>query len=98
MQKIYMTSNHVLVRLDDFPEKPVEGGAIYQPDIAQERPFFGEVCAVGPGFYTKKGKFIHTQLKVKDRVCLPWGEGSELKIKGKIYMILPETKIMGVVQ
>lgn len=93
-----MTSNNVMIKLDAFPEKPIEGGAIYQPDIAQERPFFGEVVAVGKGHYTKKGKFIPTQVQKRDRVCLPWGQGNELKIENRIYMIVPETVIIGVIE
>lgn len=93
-----MTGNNVLVELDNFPVKPIPGGTVYQPDIAQERPYFGKVYAVGPGHYTKKNKFVPTEINVNDRVCMPWGEGNELKINGKIFMIISESKILGIVQ
>ena len=73
-------------------------GAIIIPDSAKEKPYEGEVIAVGPGGPDESGKLIPIDLKVGDRVLFGKWSGTEVKLDGVEYLIMKESDIMGVIE
>jgi chaperonin GroES len=73
-------------------------GGIIIPDTAKEKPFEGEVIAVGPGGRDEAGKLIPIDLKTGDRVLFGKWSGTEVKIDGVEYLIMKESDIMGVIE
>lgn len=79
----------------------VEGtsaGGIIIPDTAKEKPFEGEVIAVGPGGRDENGKLIPMDVKESDRVLFGKWSGNEVKIDSVEYLIMKESDIMGVIE
>lgn len=72
------------------PEK--SKGLIEIPDSAKELPLEGVVIAVGSGRYVD-GVLRPLDVQVKDRVLFGKYAGSEVKVKGKDYLILREEEI-----
>ena len=85
----------VVTRID--AEDKTAGGIII-PDTAKEKPFEGEVIAVGPGGRDEAGKIIPIDLKVGDRVLFGKWSGTEVKLDGVEYLIMKESDIMGVIE
>ncbi len=72
-------------------------GGIVLPDSAKEKPFEGEVVAVGDGRITDDGKRQKMEVKVKDRVVYSKYSGTEIKLDGEEYLILSERDILAIV-
>lgn len=72
-------------------------GGIVLPDSAKEKPFEGEVVAVGDGRITDDGKRQKMEIKVKDRVVYSKYSGTEIKLDGEEYLILSERDILAIV-
>jgi chaperonin GroES len=72
-------------------------GGIVLPDTAKEKPQQGEVLAVGPGRLDEKGTRQPMELKKGDKVLFAKYSGTEVKIDGIEYLILPERDILAVV-
>ena len=86
--------DRVVVKRIDAEEK--SAGGIIIPDTAKEKPWQGEVIAVGPGGRDEAGKLIPMDIKVGDRVLFGKWSGSEVKIDGVDLLIMKEGDIMGV--
>lgn len=72
-------------------------GGIFLPDTAKEKPQEGVIRAVGPGRITDKGNVVEMNVKVGDRVLYRKYSGSEVKIDGTEYLIIPEKDILAIV-
>ena len=55
------------------------------------------IRAVGPGRVTDKGSLVEMHVKVGDRVLYRKYSGSEVKIDGTEYLIIPEKDILAIV-
>ena len=66
---------------------------IVLPGTAKEKPQVAEVKAVGPG--TEEVKM---QVNVGDKVLISKYAGTEVKIDGVEYTILPQTDILAIVE
>ena len=88
--------DRVVVTRIDADDKTA--GGIIIPDTAKEKPFEGEVIAVGPGGRDEAGKIIPIDLKVGDRVLFGKWSGTEVKLEGVEYLIMKESDIMGVIE
>ena len=87
--KLVPMGDRVLVEL--VKEEEVVRGGIYIPDAAKEKPTLGKVVATGnrvAPFSVKKG----------DKVLLPKYGGTEIKLDGKEYQLLPEEDLLGVLE
>ena len=93
--KISPIGNKVLVELDPL-EETFNSSVIIRPNIAQEKPVWGKVLAIGEGLYTRKSAFIRTELNAGDRVFIPWRSGHDFKINGKLHIFVKESDIMAV--
>ena len=86
--------DRIVVKRIEAEEKTA--GGIIIPDTAKEKPSQGEVIAVGPGGRDEAGKLIPIDIQVGDRVLFGKWSGTEVKIDGAEYLIMPESDIMGV--
>lgn len=83
--------DRVLVEPGESEETTATGIVI--PDTAKEKPQEGKVLAVGPGRW-EDGKLIPLDVEVGDTVIYSKYGGTEVKIKGKEYLILSERDIL----
>ncbi len=83
--------DRVIVEPAEGEEKTASGIVI--PDTAKEKPQEGKVKAVGPGRY-EEGKLIPLDVKPGDTVIYSKYGGTEVKVKGKDYLILSERDIL----
>jgi chaperonin GroES len=83
-----------MVLLKPSAKEEVSKGGIVIPDTAQEKSNEGDVIAVGPGRMSKDGTREKLDVKVGDVVIYPKFGGTEYKIAGEDYVILPENAIL----
>ncbi|MEE8582964.1 MAG: co-chaperone GroES [Dehalococcoidales bacterium] len=92
MAKLKPLGNMVLLK--PSAKEEVSKGGIVIPDTAQEKSNEGDVIAVGPGRMSKDGTREKLDVKVGDVVIYPKFGGTEYKIGGIDYIILPENAIL----
>jgi chaperonin GroES len=89
-------ADHILIEPIKKEEKSKAG--ILLPETAEkERPEEGKVIAVGPGRKNSAGKRIPMDIKKGDVVIFSKYGPSEIKIKGKEYLIAKEDDILAIV-
>ena len=88
--------DRVVVKRIDAEEKTK--GGILIPDTAKEKPWEGEVLAVGPGGRDESGKRIPIDIKVGDRILFGKWSGTEIKLDGQDLLIMKESDVLGVIE
>lgn len=78
------------VLIQESPADEKSAGGIIIPESAQERPSRGIVIAVGRGRNLNEP----TEVKANDVVLYGKYAGTEIKIKGKDYLIMRESDIL----
>ena len=76
--KIRVLKDHVAIKEIKEPEKTKSG--IYIPDSAKNKPMKGEVVAIGPGVYDKKGNRKAPNFALGDVIVYSRGSGQLLTI------------------
>lgn len=94
MEKLEPLGDKVIVK--PVTEETVSKGGIIIPDTAKEKPQEGEIIAAGPGKTDKAGNKVAMEVKVGDRVIFGKYSGSEIKIDGEKYLIMPESDILAI--
>jgi len=94
--KIRPLQDRILVQ--PILEKQVQKGGIIIPDSAKERPNEGRVKAVGSGRLAEDGKRIKPEVKVGDKVLYEKYGGTEVKIDGEDFLLMPESSVLGVIE
>jgi chaperonin GroES len=94
MERLEPLGDKVIVK--PVTEETMSKGGIIIPDTAKEKPQEGEIIAVGPGRVDKAGKKVAMDVKVGDRVIFGKYTGSEIKIEGEKYLIMPESDILAI--
>jgi chaperonin GroES len=87
--KIRAVQDRIIVQRVEVEEKI---GALFTPDDAKEKPYEGDVLAVGPGRFFN-GEFIPTTVKVGERVVFGKFSGAEVKIGFRTVLVLREEDI-----
>jgi chaperonin GroES len=95
MANIKPLQDRVLVRRFEGEEKTASG--IIIPDSAKEKPFEGEVIAVGPGKVLDNGNTVTPTVKKGDMILFSKYAGTEVKIEGNDFLIMREDDILGVI-
>jgi chaperonin GroES len=85
------------VVVEHVEQQDKSSGGVFLPDTAKEKPQEGVIRAVGPGRVTDKGSVIDMHVKAGDRVLYRKYSGSEVKIDGTEYLIIPEKDILAIV-
>lgn len=83
-------ADRVLIEPAPAEEKTASG--IIIPDTAKEKPLQGKVVAVGPGKADEP-----MTVKNGDKVLYGQYSGTEIKLKGKSYLIMRESDIYGII-
>lgn len=98
MSKTVITplGDKVLVKRLEAEEKTK--GGILLPDTAKEKPKEGKVIAVGSGRLLDNGKRAEFQVKKGDRILFSSYAGTEIKIDGEEYLLMPEEDILAIVK
>jgi chaperonin GroES len=86
----------VLVKRLEAEERTA--GGLVLPDTAKEKPKEGKVIAVGSGKLLEDGKRGHFQVKKGDRIIFTSYAGTEVKIDGEEYLLMPEEDILAIVK
>ncbi len=73
-------------------------GGIIIPDTAKEKPYQGEIIAVGGGRRTEDGKVIPLDVKAGDKVLFSKYAGTDIKIDDVEYLIMREEDILGIIE
>lgn len=73
-------------------------GGIVLPDTAKEKPMKGKVVAAGPGVLLETGKRGEMPVKKGDEVIYGKYSGTEIKVKGKEYMIIRASELLAKVE
>ena len=84
-------ADRVLIKPAPAEEKTI--GGIIIPDTATEKPFKGEVMAVGQG--TKDEEMV---LKVGDVVLYGKYSGTEIEVENEKYLIIRQSEVLAVVK
>src|SRR5262249_8729094 len=92
--KVIPLNDNVLVKSLGAEEKTARG--ILLPDTAREKPRQGKVLAVGEGRRLDSGARVTMQIKVGDKVLFTSYGGTEIKIDGEDYLLLPEEDVLAV--
>ena len=87
-----VVGNRVVVRQTESVEKTASG--ILLPDTAKEKPFEGEVVAVGPGRTLEDGTREVMDVKAGDKVIFSNYGGLEVKIDNVDYLVLRQDDIL----
>ena len=85
----------VVVERSEAEEKTA--GGIVLPDTAKDKPKQGLVVSVGTGRVLDNGTVQQLEVKKGDKVLFGSYAGTEVKIDGKEYLIIPESEILAVV-
>jgi chaperonin GroES len=87
---------HDRVILKRIQEDRTTPGGIVIPDTAAEKPFKGEVVAVGNGKIMDSGEVRALAVKVGDKVLFGKYSGTETKLAGEELLVLKEDDLMAV--
>jgi len=94
--KIRPLHDRILVKRVEEEEKTA--GGIIIPDSAKEKPYQGEVAAVGSGRKTEDGKVVPLDVKAGDKVLFSKYAGSDVKIDDVEYLIMREEDVLGIIE
>ena len=86
----------ILVRRLEAEEKTA--GGIVLPDAAKEKPKEGKVIAVGSGKLLDDGSRGAFQVKKGDRILFSSYAGTEVKLDGEEYLLMPEEDVLAIVK
>ena len=88
---------HDRVVIKRMEEEKVSAGGIVIPDSATEKPIRGEVVAVGEGKPLDNGSVRALKVKAGDKVLFGKYAGTEVKVDGTEYLLVPEDYLLGVI-
>jgi chaperonin GroES len=88
---------HDNVVIEHVEQEDVTSGGVFLPDTAKEKPQEGVIRAIGGGRTLDNGTKLAMGVKIGDRVLYRKYSGSEVKIDGTEYLIIPEKDILAIV-
>ncbi len=89
---------HDRVVIQRVEEEQTTPGGIVIPDTAKEKPYRGEVKAVGNGKLLENGEVRPLDVKVGDVVLFGKYAGTEVTIGDEDYLIMREEDILAVIE
>lgn len=85
------------VVVEHVEQQDKSSGGVFLPDTAKEKPQEGVIRAIGTGRVLDNGTTHPLSVKVGDRVLYRKYSGSEVKVDGTEYLIIPEKDVLAVV-
>lgn len=95
-EKITPLGDKILVKRLEAEERTA--GGIVLPDSAKEKPKEGKVIALGSGKLLDDGTRGSFQVAKGDRVLFASYAGTEVKVNGEEYLLMPEEDVLAVVK
>lgn len=96
MASIKPLQDRIIVKRFESEEKTASG--IIIPDSAKEKPFEGEIIAVGDGKVFDNGTKVEPTVKVGDKVLFAKYAGTEVKFEGEEFLIMREDDVLCVIE
>jgi chaperonin GroES len=93
--KLQATFNAIIVK--PFDEGETTYGNIIVPDLGKERNLSGTIVSAGPGQHSYSGEFLHTQLKVGQKVILPQMGPVKVEHEGVEYYVCAENTVLAII-
>jgi chaperonin GroES len=91
---VNITPLHDRILIQRPKDKETIKGGIIIPDTAREKPYEGNVIAVGAGRYDNKGQRIPVDVKVGDRVLFGKYSGNEITVDDEEFFIIEEKDVL----
>ena len=88
---------HDNVIVENVAQDDKTTGGVFLPDTAKEKPQEGVVRAAGDGRVLDNGTKLGMSVKTGDHVLYRKYSGSEVKIDGNEYLIIPEKDVLAIV-
>ncbi|HVA33516.1 MAG TPA: co-chaperone GroES [Candidatus Baltobacteraceae bacterium] len=88
---------HDNVVIEHVEQEDKTSGGVFLPDTAKEKPQEGMIRAIGDGRVLDNGTKLAMNVKVGDRVLYRKYSGSEVKLDGTEFLIIPEKDILAIV-
>ncbi len=85
------------VLLKRVEAETVSAGGIVLVDSAQEKPQEAIVIALGTGGKNEDGSDFAFSVSVNDKVLISKYGGTDVKVDGEDYLIMPESDILGII-
>ncbi|MBN2255906.1 MAG: co-chaperone GroES [Deltaproteobacteria bacterium] len=89
---------HDRIIVKRLEEEATTKGGIIIPDTAKEKPYQGEVIAVGSGRRTEDGKVIPLDVKAGNKILFSKYAGTDIKIDDVEYLIMREEDVLGIIE
>jgi chaperonin GroES len=89
---------HDRILVKRLEEEATTKGGIIIPDTAKEKPYQGEVIAVGSGRRTEDGKVIPLDVKAGNKILFSKYAGTDIKIDDVEYLIMREEDVLGIIE
>lgn len=86
------------VLIEQSEAEETTAGGIVLPDTAKEKPQRGKVIAVGVGKLLDDGNRSEMILKKGDNVFYAKYSGTEIKIDGKEFVLIPESSVLAIIE
>ena len=87
------------VIVEPITEESKTKGGIYLPQSAdKEKPEQGKVISVGPGKMLDSGKRAPVDVKVGDMIVFTKYGPDEVKLNGKMYLIIRQSDILAIIK
>jgi|APSaa5957512622_1039677.scaffolds.fasta_scaffold15625_2 chaperonin GroES len=86
----------IIVKRFEAQEKTDSG--IIIPDTAKEKPYEGEIIAVGKGTVKEDGTLVPLEVKKGDLIIFGKYAGTEIKLDGEDYLMMQESDVFGIVE
>lgn len=86
------------VLIEQSEAEETTAGGIVLPDTAKEKPQRGKVIAVGVGKLLDDGNRSEMILKKGDNVFYAKYSGTEIKIDGKEFVLIPESNVLAIIE
>ena len=78
-------------------QEKTESGIII-PDTAKEKPYEGEIIAVGKGSIQEDGTLIPLEVKKGDLIIFGKYAGTEITLDGEEYLMMKESDVFGIIE
>lgn len=85
------------VLLKRVEAETVSAGGIVLVDSAQEKPQEAIVITLGTGGKNEDGSDFSFSVSVNDKVLISKYGGTDVKVDGEDYLIMPESDILGII-
>ena len=93
-ESLFLFSDRVLIKPEILEAGARMRGGIIIPDNAKYEFQYGDVVAVGEGYFDRNGKEMGLLVNVGDTVLFSKYSGTEISFDGVDYLMVPEKDLL----